>query len=478
MNCFCRRLWVVVVGTAVSLFAIIFLSNNINSTYANSDSDDFGYGLSVAWPAVSEVQAMGFNWIRVFDPPNTRHPVNVLLRVDINAGHLNDINGFGDSIQALAQSQKGYVNAYELGNEVNLDASYGWAAPPNAAQYATLLCEAYGRVKAVDPDVIVVSAGLAPVGRVSGNWHGHPGHNGAYQDDREYMKEFLDAGGGACFDVFGYHPFGYSADFDAPPDQWSADPTQNCTNGFCFRGLEKIYEILQSRGLGHKQIWGTEYGWLTMPPDQCTNDGSWDGRFWQIVSDEKQAENLMGSFLYAREHYPWIGALFIFNYNFNEAGWYGECEQMRYYSIKNRLAQTTLAEMPKIANPEVGELLVQPPSFTRILSPDQQPFSITIPFTIENEGDWRRTYEIEVGPNTEVDLNLSGPLNGNLYGRFSSNRTLQIETPIYPPGNYSNTIQITDTVPGLGSSDTQTIPINIFIWEETYQTHLPIVMKQ
>ena len=478
MNKLWHRLAVLLMGTAVSLFSIILLSNNLTTTHASSEVDDFGYGVSVAEIKTSEVQAMGFNWMRVFDPPDTRHPVNVLMRVEINANHLNNVAAFGDSIEQLAQSQKGYIDAYELGNEVNLDASYGWAAPPNAADYVTLLCEAYGRVKAVDPDVIVVSAGLAPVGRVVGNWNGHPGHNGLYQDDREYMKEFLDAGGGDCFDTFGYHPFGYSADFDAEPDASSADPTQNCSNGFCFRGLEKIYEILQSRGLGHKQIWGTEYGWLTMPPDHCTDDGSWDGRFWQIVSDEKQAENLMGSFLYAREHYPWVGALFIFNYNFNTAAWYGECEQMRFYSIKNRPAQTALTEMPKVANPEVGSLDVNPPSFTRVLTPGQQPFNETIPFIIENAGDWRRTYEISVGPNTEVDVNLSGPANGNLYGRLSSERTLQVETSVYPPGNYSNTVEISSVAPGLGITATQTIPIHIFIWEDINHIYLPIIMKQ
>lgn len=477
MNDLLRRLLLIVGGTAVSLFAIIYFSTALNTTHADFESDEFGYGVSLAALEIAEVQAMGFNWIRVFDPPGTRHPVKVLYRVDIHASHLQDIDGFGDEIETLAQGQAAYIDAYELGNEVNLDASYGWAAPPNAAHYATLLCEAYGRIKTADPDAIVVSAGLAPVGRVTGNWNGHPGHNGLYQDEREYMKEFLSAGGGNCFDAFGYHPFGYSADFDAAPDVSSADPTQNCSNGFCFRGLEKIYEILQSRGLGHKQIWATEYGWLTMPPPSCTNDGSWNGRFWQIVSHEKQASNLMGSFVYAREHYPWIGAMFVFNYNFNTAGWYGECEQMRFYGIKNRPAEAALTEMPKVSNPVVGAMTVQPDGVTRVLLANAQSLNETVPIVIQNIGDWRRTYAIEVEGNTAVPVTIDGPASASLTGWVSIIPSMKIEMPASPAGTYTSTVQITKTTPGLGITETHEIPINIFVWQEIHNVYLPAVTK-
>ena len=113
----------------------------------------------------------------------------------------------------------------------------------------TVLCTAYNEIKAVDSEAIVVSAGLAPTGRVTGNWGGHAGHNGLYQDEREFLKEFFDAGGGNCTDAIGYHPYGFSADYDVAPDVPDANPARNCTNGFCFRGTEKIYEIMVQRGM-------------------------------------------------------------------------------------------------------------------------------------------------------------------------------------------------------------------------------------
>ncbi len=197
---------------------------------------------------------MNFGWIKLFnDPPQSPQMQSVLLRIDVTAATtLTDLQA--DLAAKLPFAQ--YVAAWEIGNEPNIDAEYGWGAPPNALAYKPLLCAAYAQIKAADPDAIVVSAGLAPTGRVSGNFNGHPGHDGLKQDDRQFLIKLLDSGGGACLDVVGYHPYGYSADYDAVPDVTSADPTQNCLQGFCFRGAEKIYEIMQQKGLGDQEVVG------------------------------------------------------------------------------------------------------------------------------------------------------------------------------------------------------------------------------
>ena len=150
-----------------------------------------------------------------------------------------------------------------------------------SAAYKARLCAAYNKIKSQSPTAIVVSAGLAPVGRVLDTGM-------ADQIDERQLRisnRLLDTGGGACLDAVGFHPYGYSADYGAAPDVSSADPTQNCVQGFCFRGAEKIYEILQAHGAGDKKIWATEFGWITQPPGDCLADGSWEGRTWQIVSD-------------------------------------------------------------------------------------------------------------------------------------------------------------------------------------------------
>lgn len=440
----------------------------------------FAYGANVAEWDVPRLNDMGFNWIKVFSGPGSRLPLKVLMRVDANASHLGNVNGFGSSVQSLALAQKGYVDAYEIGNEPNLDASYGWGAAPNAADYATLLCEAYGRIKAVDPSAMVVSAGLAPTGRVPETWNGHAGHNGFFQDDRIFMQELLDAmqnsHGGPCFDVFGYHPYGYSADFDAVPDQPSADPTQNCADGFCFRGVENIYAILQANGLGSKQVFATEFGWITQPPDACLSSPSWSGRVWQIVSEPKQAENLVGAYEYATMHYPWLGGMFIFNLNFNVAPWITDpCEQMRFYSVQGRPAEAALTALPKVAGAGVGELWVAPGTVTAVHTPAQQPISQTIAVTIKNVGTAPLEYTLSLQDTPPLALSLTSALTGTLDVDEATAVSLEYTLNNQATGSYTGTLHIATSSNGV--TDSQAVPVTVHLWDQINETFLPVVIR-
>lgn len=458
---------------ALILFTAVFHTLTAQPHTPSQGEPTFGYGFNVAAWDVALLQDMGFNWMKVFNGPGSRLPVNILVRIDANVIDFNNLDAFGDAVEQLAQGQVGFVEAYEIGNEPNLDASYGWAAPPVAADYVVVLCEAYGRIKAVDPNALVISAGLAPTGRVQGNWNGHPGHNGLYQDERQFFLEFVAAGGGACLDGVGYHPYGYSADAAAPPDIPSADPTQNCTNGFCFRGAEKLYELMQANGLGDKKMWATEFGWITQPPDHCLSDPGWQGRQWQIVTEQKQAENLVGAFEYATAHWPWMEAMFIFNLNFNE-GPYPECEQMRFYSVQGRPAEQALADMPKVSAPAVGELELTPLAITEIITPGQQPFSHTAVLHLHNSGTQLLTYTLTAQTGTPLTVTL--PVTaGSLAENASTAVTLTFATAVQPTGVYSTALSITAESGGL--TDTQTVPITLYIWDSIERAYLPVVVR-
>jgi hypothetical protein len=400
----------------------------------------------------------------------------VLLRVDANASHLGNVSGFGDSVQQLAQQQLGFVDAYEIGNEPNLDATYGWTVAPNAADYATLLCEAYGRIKAVDPNAIVVSAGLAPTGRVQGNWNGHPGHNGLFQDEREFFLEFVAAGGGSCLDVVGYHPYGYSADFDAVPDVASGTATENCANGFCFRGAEKIYELMQAHGLGSKKMWATEYGWLTNPPSHCLSDPSWQGRAWQIVTEQKQADNLVGSFAYATSHWPWMEAMFIFNLNFNTAPWItDECEQMRFYGVDGRVAEAALTAMPKVSPAETGILEVNPLFVTEIITHGQQPYSHVTNIHVQNVGAMPLLLTATVEAGSPFTLTILSSDTYTLTVSEVVTLPVQIEANGLLTGTYTGTIRLDSESEGV--LDQQHVEVTLFVWEQIERIFLPVVLR-
>lgn len=310
---------------------------------ASASAMPFGYGLVMANAEdYQSARSMGFNWIMVFDPaPNMGIP-NVLRRVRATRSDLSNLPAFRSRMVTAAAN----VQAIQIGNEPNLVSEWWYA--PIASDYAQLLCEAYSAVKQAYPWVRVVSGGLAPTGRVPGMWNNHRGHDGYKQDEREYLKEFIAAGGGNCLDALGYNALGFRADYNAAPDIDGGTADTDCASGLCFRSVEKAHEILQNSGLGNKPIWATEVGWLTPPPQNCLTDYRWPARTWQIVTPEKQAQNLVGAFTYARSHWPWMQAMFVFNLDFSSVPWYDECEQMRYYSVNRQPTYDALTFMSKV----------------------------------------------------------------------------------------------------------------------------------
>lgn len=336
----------------LNLFLVVLLALGLQPAQATNHTPDaqLRYGIGVAAPDAAAVLRMGFDWMGVYELPNQRYPVNILYRLPLNRWHVKDVSyweveRFKYELHYQLTGYEDRIEAYEIGNEVNLYAN-GWDAPPNAQEYVTLVCAAAQTIKQLDPSAIIVSAGLSPVGRLTGNWQGHPGHNQTSQDEREYLKEFLAAGGAECVNAIGYHPAGFSADFDAEPDVNGGTPASDCANGFCFRGIEKIREILVESGYAHKPLWATEVGWIAESEDAaCLDDYSWAGRAWQRVSRQQQAENLVGAFEYAKTHWDWMEAMFVFNLNFSEAPYYHSCEQMRYYSVIDEAAYAALTEL-------------------------------------------------------------------------------------------------------------------------------------
>jgi len=429
------------------------------------------YGFNVAVLDEARLNQIGFNGVKLFSPPGARLPYRVLLRVEADASHMADLDGFAANLHWLAQTYGPYIDAYEIGNEPNLDASYGWHAPPVASDYAQLLCRAYQTIKAADPASVVISAGLAPTGRVSGNWNGHPGHNGLYQDEREYLREMIQAGAGGCLDAVGYHPYGFRADFDAPPDLHGGTPETNCINGFCFRGVEQIYGIMQQYGLGHKEVWATEFGWIIEPPSHCLNDPGWQGRQWQIVSAAKQAENLAGAFAYAHEHYPWMGGMYIFNLNFNLASWYPECEQMRYYGVAERPAETALTALEKF--PLRGRMQGNGSnSLLALVETGEQPLDISFRTSIQNSGWDTFTFTTAVTPGLPATVT---PTSGAVDPFATSSLTITITSDGLTPGIYQSQLQITASE-GTANGERQ-IGLAIWVADSWERVYLPLVIR-
>ena len=214
-----------------------------------------GYGINVRLEdSVDPLFApLGLEWIKLWeeyevDPSAERLSYKVLFVVDLKSGMPPDLDEWGDGIERMARDNQGFVQAYEIGNEPNV-AIFWDNQPPDPGEYVQVLQVAYERIKAVDPTAIVVSAGLAPVGRIQGSCNGWSGNNCGAMDEREYARQMFLLGAGDYFDAFGYHPYGfaYEPEIDA----------HTVSNTFAFRGVEIMHDLLEERNLGHKPIWAT-----------------------------------------------------------------------------------------------------------------------------------------------------------------------------------------------------------------------------
>jgi hypothetical protein len=285
---------------------------------ANSDSANIG-----------PLKDLGFTWVQTFLPPTVRlEPFKVLYRVTLGnavSGKPEDIEQFAEVVEGVARQNGEFIDAYSIGNEVNL--SREWAGqPPDPVLYAKLLAIAYARVKTYDSTAIVVSAGIAPTG----------GDGPGSVDDLAYARAMLNAGAGNALDAYGFHPYGFAY----PPEK---DPTEVTDhNGLTFRRAEAHRKLMEEFGLSSKQMWATEFGWIVDPKEEgATCD--WPDMNWQKVTRQQQAEYVARAYTYAKQNWPWMERMFLWNYDFSRSPLYPEpCEQMKWFSMLDAQGQPRL----------------------------------------------------------------------------------------------------------------------------------------
>ncbi len=290
-----------------------------------------GYGIHLGpHLAVSTdmLRELGMDWVKVYDAGQVDDfpGFRILYRMDLDWP--NDWNYFRSEVARRTRElvSRG-VDAIEVHNEPNL--SIEWPHGPNAWEYVQMLRVAYGIIKGIAPDVIVVSGGLAPTittpDRMAIN-------------DLEFAREMLENGAGQYFDVFGYHPYG----FNQPPE---ADPY---AHELTFRRAERIRDLLVTHDLADKPIWLTEFGWLRDPGEHgqdCSSSPAMAGFDWMRVSSQTQADYTTRAFAYADRHWPWAGPMFLWNLNWQQYDYEYEdpCSHLRWYGILEQNGTPTLA---------------------------------------------------------------------------------------------------------------------------------------
>lgn len=228
------------------------------------------------------------------------------------AGLPFELDAYLDFVSAIATRYQGRVLGYIVWNEPNLAVEWGgWVAEPK--QYVDVLCQAFTRIREVDPQAKVIAAGLAPTNEFSYR----------AMDDRAFLQQMMAHNAARCFDVLSAHDYGYGL----PPDD-----AHDAHGGLNLARLIDLREILLSAN-ATQPIWITELGYTIQPG------------LHPHVSADDQANYLLGSFERVRAKWPWVEMFTVWNLSYT-----GGDEEMQGFSIINpdrtpRLAFPRIADM-------------------------------------------------------------------------------------------------------------------------------------
>lgn len=183
---------------------------------------------------------------------------------------------YGFALARLATRFKGRIGAVQVWNEANKAEFFSGSV----VDYVRVLGAAHNAVRAVDPTLPIVLSG--------------PSSN-----DTRWFDEMYAAGGKNLFDIASVQP--YPSPSDDPPDGIDRGPTS-------IAHLQAVRDLLVARGDGDVPLWVTEIGWSAHE-----NDGT--ERPWKRgVSDSQQSANVLHFLSQAQSEYPWIKAVFLYNF--------------------------------------------------------------------------------------------------------------------------------------------------------------------
>lgn len=209
-----------------------------------------------------------------------------------SSGPPDDLNWYGDFIEAFAQHYKGKIYLFQIWNEPNLAREWN-DAPINPAAYVSLLKVAFTRAKAVDPNIRILTAPLAiTLGEP------YPKGENVYRNmnDLLFLDEMYAAGAKTYFDILSANAFGLESPPDEPPDPGKLN----------FQRVALERQVMEKNGDSDKSVWIDEYGWNAPPPSIP------DSRLiWGRVTEEQQADYTVRGIGFARKNWKWAGVVSI-----------------------------------------------------------------------------------------------------------------------------------------------------------------------
>jgi hypothetical protein len=313
-----------------------------------------GIQIMLGTSALDRVQALGMSWVKVQVAWSAMQPstseditddfrllsqfvqeadsrgINVLLSVAKapdwarstptgNDGPPDDPDAFANFLTLLLEEMGGSVSAIEVWNEPNLIREWDGVLAFNGGGYMTLFEPAYQAIRAYSPDIVIVTAGLAPT----------DGGTGAGVNDRAFLNQMYGAGLGNYPDIaIGVHPFGWGN----APDLRCCDPFveqgwDDAVQFFFINTLEDYHSITNTNSHA-VDLWLTEFGWATwediggQPPEE-----------WISYNTLEEQQIYAVRAFQIGQAQDYVGTMFLWNLNFATESAIAAQDEMAGYSL-------------------------------------------------------------------------------------------------------------------------------------------------
>ncbi len=218
-------------------------------------------------------------------------------------GPPSDPQVYANFVGQVATRYAGRVQAIEIWNEQNLYYEAGGQGRVKVDQYMALLTAAYRTIKAVNPDLIVVSGAPTPTGAPPP----------LAVDDILYLRQMYEQGLKHVSDAIGAHPSGFANAPDIFFTGGDYDPNRGYDDhrSFFYRNTMEAYrQLMLEFGDGNKAVWPTEFGW---PVWRYWGDARFE--FAKDNTLEEQAWYIQRAFELGRE-WGWVGPMFLWNLDY------------------------------------------------------------------------------------------------------------------------------------------------------------------
>jgi polysaccharide biosynthesis protein PslG len=240
---------------------------------------------------------------RLSNPPDWTH-------ADLEIGDKappDDLQDFVNFAVTMAERYRGRIRYYQIWNEPNIFPEWG-NQDVNPEAYTEMLCRTYDALKAVDPDIVVISGALA----------GTIALTPRDLNDFIFLQRMYDAGAGACFDILSAQGYGLNS---GPTDQRMRPTTVT------FARHVYIRDLMVANGDASKPIWISEAAWNPIDEPSVPQDIPLLDQYGR-VTQAQAARYMTLAYQRAHEDWPWIG---VINYWFFKRASDAEANQPSYY---------------------------------------------------------------------------------------------------------------------------------------------------